>query len=94
MTERRIPVLTDVVAKAVAEAAPRGLTEEELTELQTRLATEGFALMERLLREAFREMEMNLMADVISQLRHELPELMDDILREQLGDPRNPPGGA
>lgn len=92
MTERRIPVLTEVVAEAVAEASTHGLSEEELTELQTRLATEGFALMERLLREAFREMEMNLMAEVISQLRHELPELVDDILREHFGDRRSPPG--
>lgn len=94
MTDRRIPVLTDVVAEAVAAASVRGLTEEELTELQTRLATEGFALMERLLREAFREMEMNLLTEVISQLRHELPELMDDILREHFSDPRNPRGSV
>jgi hypothetical protein len=94
MIERRIPVLTDVVAEAAGDATPPGLTEEELSELQTRLATEGFALMERLLREAFREMEMNLMAEVIGRLRHELPELMDDILREHFGDVRDPPRRA
>jgi hypothetical protein len=89
--ERQIPVLTDIVAEATDRDAGSGLTDEEISELQTRLATEGFALMERLLREAFREMEMNLMADVISRLRQELPELMDDILREHFGDATNSP---
>ena len=87
--ERRIPVLTDIVAEAADRVAGSGLTEEEISELQTRLATEGFALMERLLREAFREMEMNLLSDVISRLRQELPELMDDILREHFGEASN-----
>ena len=82
--DKRIPVLTDVVAEPGehATAAGRLMTDEELSELQTRLATEGFHLMERLLREAFREMELNLMAEVISRLRQELPEIVDDVLRE------------
>jgi hypothetical protein len=87
MTDRKIPVLTDVVAgPATADASGANLIgEEELAELQTRLATEGYVLMERLLHESLREMEANLFADVISRLRTELPDLIDEILREHLG---------
>ncbi len=84
---KNVPVLTDVVAGPDARPADRRpvLSDEALSELQTRIATEGFHLMERLLREAFREMEMNVLTDVISRLRQELPEMVDDVLREHLG---------
>jgi hypothetical protein len=90
MTERKIPVLTEIVA-IPGEAAPAPtvtLTAEELQELQDRIAGEGYALMERLLHEALREMEANLFADVIGRLRAELPSLVDDVIHEQLGQPR------
>lgn len=87
MTDKKIPVLTDVVAGPSAGEACGGnlIGEEELAELQTRLATEGYVLMERLLHESLREMEANLFADVISRLRTELPDLIDEVLREHLG---------
>jgi hypothetical protein len=90
MTERKIPVLTEIVASP-GEAAPAPtvtLTAEELQELQDRIAGEGYALMERLLHEALREMEANLFADVIGRLRAELPSLVDDVIHEQLGQLR------
>lgn len=87
MTEKKIPVLTDIVA-GPGTSGPAGtvvLTDEELQELQDRIAGEGYALMERLLHEALREMEANLFADVIGRLRAELPSLVDDVIHEQLG---------
>jgi hypothetical protein len=88
MTEKKIPVLTDLVGPPGVQPAPApavALTEEELHELQDRLATEGYALMERLLHESLREMEANLFADVIGRLRTELPSLVEDVMQEHLG---------
>jgi len=83
MTERRIPVLTDLVAGPSEPPAPSsGVTDEELRELQSRIATEGYALIERLLQESLREMEANLFADVIGRLRLELPDLVEEVLHE------------
>ena len=87
MTEKKIPVLTDIVASP-GEPVPAlqvMVTDEELRELQARIATAGYALMERLLHESLREMEANLFADVIGRLRTELPDLIDDILHEHFG---------
>jgi hypothetical protein len=85
MTTKKIPVLTDMVEVPTAGTLMTGvLAEDELAELQSRLATEGYALMERLLHESLREMEANLFADVISRLRTELPDLIDEVLREHL----------
>ena len=91
MTEKKIPVLTDIVAGPGAGGPPGSvvLTDEELQELQDRIAGEGYALMERLLHESLREMEANLFADVIGRLRAELPSLVDDVIHEQLGRIRN-----
>jgi hypothetical protein len=67
------------------------VTDEELRELQARIAAEGYALMERLLHESLREMEANLFADVIGRLRTELPDLIEDVLQEHFGQPPAPP---
>ncbi len=87
MTERKIPVLTDIVASPgqPAPAVQIVVTDDELQELQARIATEGYALMERLLHESLREMEANLFADVIGRLRTELPDLIDEVLQEHFG---------
>ena len=88
MTEKKIPVLTDIVGAPGSQgvsAPPMSLTGEELQELQDRLATEGYALIERLLHESLREMEANLFADVIGRLRTELPALVEDIMQEHFG---------
>lgn len=92
---KKIPVLTDIVATPgqAAPAATVVLTDEELHELQERIASEGYALMERLLHEALREMEANLFADVIGRLRAELPSLVDDVIHEQLAQLRGAPPG-
>jgi hypothetical protein len=96
MTDKKIPVLTELVSgphAQSADAAP-GLSVEELAELQARIATRGYALMERLLHESLREMEANLFADVIGRLRAELPDLIEEVLHQHFGSPpdRGPPG--
>lgn len=92
MTEKKIPVLTDIVATPgePPPAVQLVITDEELKELQARIAAEGYALMERLLHESLREMEANLFADVIGRLRTELPDLIDDVLQEQFGQNQGP----
>jgi hypothetical protein len=86
MDRLRIPVLTDAVAQprrtAADELGRAGLSEAELAELQTRIAAGSFVLVERLLQNAFKEMEAALFDEVVSRLRHELPDLIDQVLRE------------
>ncbi len=86
MDRSRIPVLTDAVARprrsAVDEIARPALTESELAELQTRIATGSFMLVEKLLHQAYKEMEATLFDEVVGRLRNELPELIDQVLRE------------
>ncbi|GMW05708.1 MAG: hypothetical protein AMXMBFR8_05050 [Nevskiales bacterium] len=87
MTEKKIPVLTEMVAGPGEKIWPSAqVTPEELAELQSRIATRGYALMERLLHESLREMEANLFADVIGRLRSELPDLIEDALHEHFAD--------
>ncbi len=87
MTEKKIPVLTDMVAGPGEKISPSAqVTADELAELQSRIATRGYALMERLLHESLREMEANLFADVIGRLRSELPDLIEDALHEHFAD--------
>ncbi|MBM4197228.1 MAG: hypothetical protein FJ197_09075 [Gammaproteobacteria bacterium] len=90
MTEKQIPVLTDIVLQPADPDLPAhfSITDEELRELQDRISTEGYALMERLLHEALREMEANLFADVIGRLRAELPSMIDDVVSEHLSELR------
>lgn len=86
MDKTRIPVLTDAIARprrfAPEEVARPSLTEAELAELETRIAAGSFVLVETLLRNAFREMEATMFDEVVSRLRNELPDLIDQVLRE------------
>ena len=86
MDRSRIPVLTDAVARprrtAADEMARPALTESELAELQVRIATGSFMLVEKLLHSAYQEMEATLFDEVVGRLRNELPELIDQVLRE------------
>ena len=94
-----IPVLTEIVAaKAAEQAAEAGqptVSEEDIenliAELQTNLASQAFSLTERLLHNAFSEMEATLFEQVSKRLRQELPELIDSVLRRHLhpDDPRD-----
>ena len=89
-----IPVLTEVIdddettlgAEPVIsdESRPQG-ADEVIAELQTRLASETFALADELMRNAFAEMEAHLFEQISGRLREALPELIDSVLREHLG---------
>ena len=80
--ERNIPVLTDVIANA--SSLPPSARDQLVAELQTKLASRTFTLTEDLLRSAVAEMEATLIEQISSQLRRELPELIDATLREHL----------
>lgn len=86
MDRSKIPVLTDAVARPRATASdelPRpSLTESKLAELQVRIATGSFMLVEKLLQVAVKEMEATLFDEVVGRLRNELPDLIDQVLRE------------
>ena len=81
----RIPVLTDAVLRprpADGDGARPALTEAELAELQTRIAARSFQLVESLLHSVSKEMEAMLFDEVVSRLRNELPDLIDQVLHE------------
>jgi len=86
MDERRIPTLTEVVSspRNGLPAGPPALSESAIAELQTRLSAESFALVERLLHSAMKELEATLFDEVINRLRAELPDLVDKVLHEHL----------
>jgi len=80
-TASQIPVLTEIIGHADTEAL--------IAELQTRLASATFALTEEIMRAAFTEMEAKLHEQISENLRRQLPELLDDLLREQLEGEKN-----
>lgn len=97
--ELKIPVLTDEVTDYDAEsdtgeldeAAPAGQLSEAdrealIAELQTELASRTFALTDHIMRSAFAQMEASVFAQISGRLRTELPEIIDTLLRERLGD--------
>jgi hypothetical protein len=94
----QIPVLTDIITRQEADAAGpardagaeplaggqvHGLDEALIAELQTELAAGAYELTESIMRSAFAEMEARIYADISRRLRVELPELIDDLLRER-----------
>ena len=75
-----VPLLTKVVHSA---GSPQGRELDTLlAEVQTKLASRAFTLTDDLLRSAFAEMQAALLERVSSQLRRQLPELIDATLRE------------
>jgi len=98
----QIPVLTETVddpasgTRGAAPATPASEVTSEpaspddrealIAELQTQIAAGAFAMTDEIMRAAFAEMEANIFARISGQLRSELPELIDGLLRERLGD--------
>ncbi len=88
-------MLTDVIADD--DAASTGETTQAIdraaliAELQTQLASNAYTLTEQVLHNAFAEMEATLFAQISARLREELPELIDRILREHLGEDSDEP---
>ena len=97
-SEKEIPLLTDIVEETEpsdAEAAEMeelgGSTitdlETVIAEMQTRLASKTYALTDELMRAAFAELEANVFRQILSELRQQLPELIDAVIREHLISP-------
>lgn len=83
----QIPILTDAVDSRDSERLANPEEREMLiAELQTQLAASTFALTDEILRTAFAEMEASIFEQISGRLRRELPELIDTLLRERLGD--------
>jgi uncharacterized protein (DUF2267 family) len=78
--EPNIPILTEVVRSAASIRTQE--LDALLAEVQTALASRTFRLAEELLRSALTGMEATLFEQVSSELRRELPELIDATLRE------------
>jgi hypothetical protein len=79
-----IPVLTETVDGLRADVA--GDRETLIAELQTQIASGAFALTDEIMRTAFAEMEANIFEKISGQLRRELPEMIDRLLRERLAE--------
>ena len=94
-SEAGIPVLTEVVYGLEDDDAASYPTQTDtlVAELQTRIASESFALAEELMRSAFAEMEAQVFEQISRRLREKLPDLIDSILREHLGGEDDEPPG-
>lgn len=79
--EDRIPTLTDVVGH---EQSVEPLTPEELDELRADISLRVLRLTEDLMHSATREMEDVLFSRVFDQLRAQLPEIIDQVLKDRL----------
>jgi hypothetical protein len=96
-----IPVLTDAIGEdappletqqsraAEALAVERTLTADRemlIAELQTQIAASMFALIDETMRTAFAEIEATVFEQISGRLRRELPDMIDTLLRERIGD--------
>lgn len=73
--------------KAGAAGGPPSPDRETLiAELQTQIAAATFELADEILRAAFAEMEASVFEQISGRLRRELPEMIDTLLREHIGE--------
>ena len=82
----RIPLLTESIEKqAGAEEMPAAsqIGEADLELLRSRLTKNGLLLIERLLANMLKDLEFTLAERLRRRAQHELPILIDDILKEQ-----------
>ena len=87
----QIPVLTEEISAIEQAADEDGARDKEalIAELQTQIAASAFTLTDKIMRKAFAEMEASIFEEIASRLRSELPEMIDALLRERLGDETN-----
>jgi hypothetical protein len=85
--EFQIPVLTEAIDAAIEAADLPDLADREalIAELQTEIASRTFTLTDTIMRNAFAEMEASIFEQISGSLRRELPEMVDELLRERLG---------
>jgi hypothetical protein len=81
-----VPLLEDETSTGSYDGPLPSDREAVLAELQTAIASRAFALTDELVRKAFAEMEAHLLEQLAKRLRQELPELVDNALREYLGN--------
>jgi len=84
--EAETPTLTE--AHAPQTAAPTDLSDEALLVLRSRLAVMTRDLTERLLEESLSELETALFEKVSSRLREQLPDMLEQALRDHF-DPQD-----
>jgi hypothetical protein len=85
MADSDVPVLTDLVAGP--RVTPLGKLSDDdrealIAEVQTRMAADCFELVEGMIDEAARQVESILYQHVKAQLRAELPEVVEAVLRD------------
>ena len=79
--EDDIPVLRDAVAGKTAAT----IDQERLDSISDNLSIQARELLDELLIEGLREAEESLRRSIGNRLNDELPTLIDNVLREQLG---------
>ena len=77
-----VPVLGQPAAQA-----PARLSDEELLALRSRLASATRNLAERLIEESLGELEMALFESVSARLREQLPDMLEQALRDHFDAP-------
>jgi len=84
----QVPVLTDEIIANEQAVDPHdgGDRETLIAELQTQIAASTFELSDEIMRKAFAELEASIFEEIAGRLRRELPEMIDTLLRERLGD--------
>lgn len=65
--------------------------ETLIAELQTRLASNTFELMDTVMRAAFSDMEARIFREISTNLREQLPEMIDSVVRDHLQEGRKQP---
>jgi len=63
--------------------------ETVIAELQTRLASSTFELIDQHMRTAFSDMEARIFREISTNLREQLPELIDSVVRDHLQERRS-----
>ncbi|MDP6437521.1 MAG: hypothetical protein QF790_07690 [Gammaproteobacteria bacterium] len=80
-SDDEIPVLRDAVARK-----PRpGLNAEQIDDLCDSLNAKAWVLIDKLVGDALQEVEDALRLKINDRLSEELPELIEDTVREKLG---------
>jgi Zn-dependent M32 family carboxypeptidase len=79
---RDIPILTEAVEKD-----GRSYTSLDAKSVHAAVVTETLNLADSLLHQAAKDIEATLFERVFDQLRAQLPELVDRVLREHTGEP-------
>ena len=77
-----VPVLGQTEA-----STPTRLSDEELLALRSRLASATRNLAERLIEESLSELEMALFESVSARLREQLPDMLEQALRDHFDAP-------